>query len=130
MRLRGSDGDKAERLKREMRWHEPWRSYPRASPAEANRLPVRHAELWKKKIKRLPAGVRRIRQTRKVCLKEEAKFRRDEKRGKRSFLDKNKASSQILASVHLVLCWFKDTKSSKTCCKFPTRLPYNFSSVR
>lgn len=81
MRLRGSDRDKAERLKREMRWHEPQRSYPRASPAEANRLPVWHVELWKK-IKRLPAGVRRIRQTRKVCLKEEVKFRGEEKRGK------------------------------------------------
>lgn len=50
-----------------------------------------------KKIKRLPAGVRRIRQTRKVCLNEEVKFRGDEKRPKISFLDKEVASSQSLA---------------------------------
>lgn len=42
VRLRGSDRDKAARLKREMRRHEPQRAYPRTSPAEAEQLPLRH----------------------------------------------------------------------------------------
>lgn len=57
-------------------------------------------------MKRLPAGVRRIRQTRKVCLNQEGKFGGDEKRCKMSFLDKEVASSPTLAVFHVAIFYF------------------------